>query len=146
MTIFTVAVNGAFAFLIPVGILVIKDTSDYKGFLLDFIFYVLFTPVSVNMLTKIMKIMENIMVAKEAVKRIDSILDEKPLKESEHPQKIRGRRVSFENVTFTYPGNTSPTLNDISFTISEGQTIALVGSSGSGKSTVAALIPRFFRC
>ncbi|WP_270563783.1 ABC transporter ATP-binding protein [Clostridium beijerinckii] len=144
MTIFTVAVNGAFVFLIPVGVLVIKNTSDYKGFLLDFIFYVLFTPVSVNMLTKIMKIMENIMVAKEAVKRIDAILYEKPLKESEDPRKINGRRVSFEHVTFTYPGNTSPTVDDISFTINEGETIALVGASGSGKSTVAGLIPRFF--
>lgn len=144
MTSFTVVVNGAFALLIPVGVLIITNTSDYKGFLLDFIFYVLFTPVSVNMLMKIMRLIENIMVANEAVRRIDAILDEKSLKEPEHSQKISGKSVSFEHVTFTYPGNTSPALKDVSFTVNEGQTIALVGPSGSGKSTAASLIPRFF--
>jgi ATP-binding cassette, subfamily B, bacterial len=52
--------------------------------------------------------------------------------------------VAFEHVTFVYPGSTEPALRDVSFTAHPGQTVALVGMSGSGKSTVASLLPRFF--
>lgn len=51
----------------------------------------------------------------------------------------------FENVSFAYPGNTStPVIKDISFTAQPGQTIAFIGSTGSGKSTLIQLIPRFY--
>jgi ATP-binding cassette subfamily B protein len=48
----------------------------------------------------------------------------------------------FKNVTFTYPGNSAPTLEDISFTIEKGKTLAIIGKTGSGKSTLINLIPR----
>jgi ATP-binding cassette subfamily B protein len=51
--------------------------------------------------------------------------------------------VAFEGVTFCYPGAAAPALDDVSFTIAPGETVALVGMSGSGKSTAAALLPRF---
>ncbi|KQN67889.1 lipid A ABC transporter ATP-binding protein/permease MsbA [Rahnella sp. R3(2024)] len=52
--------------------------------------------------------------------------------------------VEFKNVTFTYPGRDIPALRDISFDLPEGKTIALVGRSGSGKSTIANLLTRFY--
>ena len=52
--------------------------------------------------------------------------------------------IEFNNVVFTYPTRTSPALNNVSFKIPAGQTIALVGRSGAGKSTIANLIPRFY--
>ena len=52
--------------------------------------------------------------------------------------------ISFENVTFSYPGQTNKTLDKISFTAKAGEMIALVGASGGGKSTLAGLIPRFY--
>jgi len=51
----------------------------------------------------------------------------------------------FESVGFTYPGTEKPALNDINLDIQPGETIALVGSSGSGKSTMMSLIPRFYQ-
>lgn len=50
----------------------------------------------------------------------------------------------FRNVTFTYPGREVPALRDISLSIPAGKTVALVGRSGSGKSTIASLITRFY--
>jgi len=52
--------------------------------------------------------------------------------------------VDFRNVTFTYPGRDTPALRDINLHIPEGKTVALVGRSGSGKSTIAGLITRFY--
>lgn len=57
--------------------------------------------------------------------------------------KIRGE-VEFDNVTFTYPGGEVPVLNNISFKAKKGETIAFIGSTGSGKSTLINLIPRFY--
>ena len=57
--------------------------------------------------------------------------------------RVKGN-IEFKNVTFTYPTRNNPALNDISLKIKAGQTIALVGRSGAGKSTIANLIPRFY--
>lgn len=59
------------------------------------------------------------------------------------PSRVRGE-VKFEHVTFTYPGTTTPALVDVNLHIKPGQTIALVGPTGSGKSTIAQLLPRFY--
>ncbi len=56
----------------------------------------------------------------------------------------RNGEVTFENVTFSYPGAEEAVLHDISFTAKPGQTTALIGSTGSGKSTIVNLIPRFY--
>jgi ATP-binding cassette, subfamily B, bacterial MsbA len=58
--------------------------------------------------------------------------------------RVRGR-VEYTRVNFRYPSGDAPALRDVSFTIEPGQTLALVGASGSGKTTVASLLPRFYR-
>ncbi|MGX9462049.1 lipid A export permease/ATP-binding protein MsbA [Shewanella sp. A14] len=57
--------------------------------------------------------------------------------------RVQGK-LTFDNVTFTYPGQDKPALNGIDFEVKPGKTIALVGRSGSGKSTIASLITRFY--
>ena len=56
----------------------------------------------------------------------------------------RALRWRFENVTFAYPGSARPALRDVSLTVPAGATVALVGPSGGGKSTLASLVPRFW--
>lgn len=143
MTAFMVAIHASFAVLIPAGILLINHAPDYKGFLLDLIFYIIFTPACAGMLNKIMYASTYKMIAEESVRRLDTLFDEKPLEKAIVPKNPKGAAIKFDHVTFTYAGNIEPALSDISFTIPQGKTVALVGSSGGGKSTVASLIPRF---
>ena len=87
---------------------------------------------------------EQLMAAKSAVNRIEEVINEQPLSESATPQQPKDASVSFENVSFSYAGAEKKALDQISFEIAEGKTVALVGASGSGKSTAAKLIPRFY--
>ena len=52
--------------------------------------------------------------------------------------------VTFDHVTFAYPDGEEAVLKDVSFTVRKGETIAFIGSTGSGKSTLVSLIPRFY--
>ncbi len=144
MTCFTVCINAIFAFLIPAGILLIASATNYEVFLLDFIFYILFTPYCTVMMTRILFSSENSMLAKDAVSRVMSILEEKPLKESTHPLQPKDASITFDKVTFTYKDARQPALNNVSFHVPQGTTVALVGPSGGGKTTAASLIPRFW--
>lgn len=144
MTCFTVCINAIFAFMIPAGILLIASAADYKAFLLDLIFYILFTPFCTVMMTRILFSSENSMLAKDATTRVMSILNEEPLKEPERPLSPKDASVTFDKVTFTYKDANQPALNNVSFHVPQGATYALVGPSGGGKTTVASLIPRFW--
>lgn len=142
---FTITINAPSLLFIPIGILMISHAKDYNGFLLDLIFYMLFAPTCVNMMGKIMFSGESIMGAKEALSRIEEILNAKPLKEnSKGDVELKDYSVTFRDVVFAYEGSKKPAINNVNFTIPQGKTYALVGPSGGGKSTLASLIPRFW--
>lgn len=147
LTGFNVALNGTFILLIPVACMIINGISGqaaYQDVLLDFLFYSLFTPVCTTMMNRVMFAGEQLMAAKSAVTRIEGILKEQPLADAAHTMEPKNASVTFENVSFSYPGTEVRALDGISFEIPEGKTVALVGASGSGKSTAAQLIPRFY--
>ena len=147
LTGFTVTLNGTFVLLIPVAMFILSGISGqaaYENIVLDFLFYSLFTPVCATMMNRIMFASEQLMAAKSAVSRVDEILQEKPLKEPEHPMIPTDASIVFSDVSFAYPGAKEKALDNISFEVPAGKTVALVGASGSGKSTAASLIPRFY--
>ena len=147
LTGFTVTLNGTFVLLIPVAMFILSGISGqaaYENIVLDFLFYSLFTPVCATMMNRIMFASEQLMAAKSAVSRVDEILQEKPLMEPEHPMIPADASIVFSDVSFSYPGATEKALDHISFVVPAGKTVALVGASGSGKSTAASLIPRFY--
>ena len=138
---------GTFILLIPTALMLFSAASgqaDRQKLFLDFLFYSLFTPVCTTMMNRIMFASEQLMAAKSAVSRIEAILQEKPLKESNTQKQPKDASVVFEDVSFTYPGAKKKALYHVSFEVPDGKKIALVGASGSGKSTAASLIPRFY--
>ena len=144
MTAFTAAIHGTFFLLIPAGILLAANTPDYTHFLLSFIFYVIFTPACASMLMKVMFSGNYKMIADEAVRRVDSILSEKPLADSGIKTYPKGCDIVFSDVSFTYPNAEIAAVSQVNIKIPEGTTAALVGPSGGGKTTIASLIPRFW--
>ena len=142
MMFYTAAINGVFATLIAGGLLLTQDGVT-SGFLLDLIFYIIITPVISVTLTRIMFQSENAMIVDDALQRIDSVLNLKPLEETKHPKHPQNASVELESVHFSYDGE-KEVLKDISLTIPAGQTVAFVGPSGGGKTILANLISRFF--
>lgn len=142
MTGFTTVLNGTFLLLIPLGMLLCSGGG--WPVLVDLIFYILFTPLCATMMMRIMYAGQATMEADEAVRKLDEILAVQPLPESGRPQRARGADIELKNVTFTYPQAKAPALRQVSFRVRAGQTVALVGPSGGGKTTAASLIPRFW--
>lgn len=142
MIFYTAAINGVFAFLIA-GAILFTQNGVTNEFLINLLFYIIITPVISVTLTKIMYMSEEGMVIEDALQRIDSVLNTEPMKESINPQHPKNASVALENVHFSYDGK-NDVISGISLNIEEGQTIAFVGPSGGGKSTLASLISRFF--
>ncbi len=142
MTLYTLAINSIFAFLI-IGAFWFSHGNITGDFLLDMLFYIIITPVITVVLTKIMYMNENEMMVKDAIDRIDSVLNMEPLTDPAKPSHPADNSVELRGVTFSYDG-TKNALSDISLKISTGQTAAFVGPSGGGKSTLASIVARFF--
>ena len=142
-TCFLTFINGAFALLIPAALL-LASGGDVRAVLVNFIFYALFAPACGQMINRIMYMSEAVMEADEAVGRLDEILSQKPMENTGIEKQPADAAVSFDHVTFTYPGADRPALSDVSFSVRPGQVTALVGPSGGGKTTAASLIPRFW--
>lgn len=145
MTAFTVSINGFFALLIPAGILLAGSVVDVK-FFANFMFYIIFTPICAVMMMKIMTVSQDWMLASCALDSIEAILNENPLVDPINPQKPKNHSIEFEGVYFDYENadGDEHILNDVNLKINENETVALVGSSGGGKTTIASLIPRFW--
>lgn len=142
MMLYTAAINGVFAFLIVGGLLFTRNgvTSE---FLLNLLFYIIITPVISLTLTRIMYMSENELVVADALARVDSVLDAEPVPENDHPRHPKDASVSLKDVHFSYDSKTD-VIKGVSLKIQPGQTVAFVGPSGGGKSTLANLVCRFF--
>ncbi len=144
MVAFNSIINSSFLVLVPTALIIGFVSSDLTGFTQSFLFYVIFSPACAVMLNKILYMTSYKMQAEEAMRRIDMILTADTQKESDSPAHPINYDVRFENVTFTYETAGQPAVSNLSFTAKTGTTTALVGHSGSGKSTAASLIPRFY--
>ena len=142
MMFYTAAINGVFAFLIA-GALWFTADGVTNAFLLNLIFYIVITPVISLTLTKMMYMSENNMIVKDALERIDGVLSVGPMSESKIPKHPVDSSVELNDVHFSYDGK-NEVIRGVSMNIGAGQTVALIGPSGGGKSTLAGLIARFF--
>ena len=141
------ATEGAFVFLVPVALLLAPgalQSGTFAGFLTDFVFYAVFSAVVSTALARIMFASSGVMMASTALGRIAQVMNAPTMEITDHPQTPKDNSVEFRDVCFTYDGADLPALNHVSFRCEPGQTIALVGPSGGGKTTAASLIPRFW--
>ena len=139
--------EGAFVFLVPAALFLAPGalaTGSFAGFVTDFAFYAVFSAIISTALARIMFASSGIMLAGTALGRIRMVMEAPELKAPERPRAPQGSRVEFRDVSFTYDGAETPALSHVSFTVEPGQTVALVGPSGGGKTTAASLIPRFW--
>lgn len=139
--------ESAFVFLVPVALFLAPGalaSGKYAGFITNVAFYAVFSAIISTALAKVMFAASGMMLADTALKRIDHVMNAPEQKVASEPQAPKGNRVVFRNVTFTYQGSELPALKNVSFAVEPGQTVALVGPSGGGKTTAASLIPRFW--
>lgn len=123
---------------IPERVAVIGDMTAFTQYALQVV-------MAFIMIVMIFIILPRAMVS---AKRINEVLDTQPsivYNKSVGSGKCRGE-VEFKNVKFAYPDASSPCLENISFHINPGETFAIIGATGSGKSSVVNLLPRFYDC
>lgn len=144
MSAYTVIINSFVFVLAPVAILLIGRSGDYAQVLLDFFLFALITPVFSQSIMKSMYLDQALGQAAEAIGRLDKLTAFAALPAAAAPKPVRNFDIGFDNVSFRYPDAAQKAVDSVSFTIPEGSTVALVGSSGSGKTTIARLVPRFW--
>ena len=153
-------VNRAMTFMMPMMMLImngitilivwsgahgVSDGQMQVGDMMAFIQYTMQIIMSFLMICMISIMLPRAAVAAD---RVDEILTSRTaIEDPKTPEKLEESRkgeVKFDHVSFRYPGAEEDVLHDISFTAKPGQTTAIIGSTGSGKSTMINLIPRFY--
>ncbi len=137
--------NGISLLIVWVGAHGIDNGTMQVGNMMAFIQYTMQIVMSFLMIS-----MVSIMLPRASVSanRINEIIEtEEAIKDSNEPKKLDSNKkglVEFKNVSFRYPDSDEEVLSDITFTAEPGKTTAIIGSTGSGKSTIVNLIPRFY--
>lgn len=145
MPVMMIVMNGLTLLITWMGAHQVAQSTMQVGDMMAFMQYAMQVVMSFLMLTMVFVIIPRASVSGN---RIADVLDEKlsiiDPQTPKHFDKTSMGRVDFEHVAFKYPGAEENILCDISFTAMPGQTTAIIGSTGSGKSTIVNLIPRFF--
>ena len=139
--------EGAFIFLIPVALIIAPgalESGSFATFVTNFAFYAVFSAIISTALARVMFAASGMMLARTALGRINTVMNAPVLKVTDNPKTPADNSVEFRNVSFTYEGSELPALDHVSFKVRPGETVALVGPSGGGKTTAASLIPRFW--
>ncbi|NCB43116.1 MAG: ABC transporter ATP-binding protein [Clostridia bacterium] len=144
MSFYTAVMQSAAFFLIPMGIFLINNGENLSLVFASFIFYILISPTFTLLLMKSMYFRQNAMIAEQAIDRLDSLLSYPEMRYGESVKNISNYNLEFKDVVFCYNGTDKPAINKISFKLEEGETLALVGASGSGKTSIARLAARFW--
>ena len=141
------ATEGAFMFLVPVALFLAPaalKNGSFAEFVTDLAFYTVFSAVVSTALARVMFASSGTMMARTALARISQVMSAPVLEVTDDPEVPADNSIEFRDVSFTYDGAEIPALDHVSFRVEPGETVALVGPSGGGKTTAASLIPRFW--
>lgn len=143
MVAFTASANGIFAALI-IAAYVLTGHGVTDKFILNLIFYILITSVLTVTLMKLAYAGESQLMVRDAINRMDGILNMELLPEPADGQTPKDTSVELDKVVFSYAGADKNAVDGISLKIASGEHVAFVGPSGGGKTTLASLIARFW--
>ncbi|MCR4640618.1 MAG: ABC transporter ATP-binding protein/permease, partial [Lachnospiraceae bacterium] len=143
MSGFMTCINAIFAFIVIAAFVVTKNGVDNAA-ILNIMYYIIITPLVTIALTKIAYSGEAEMTLIDALKRVDKIMELKPLEEGRSDLKTTDHGIELKNVSYRYKDANRDAVNDVTLSIEPGEHVALVGPSGSGKTTLAELMVRFF--
>ncbi|MDO5707203.1 MAG: ABC transporter ATP-binding protein [Andreesenia angusta] len=130
-------------FLIPVSIIIINNNGNIGEVISNFILYILVAPQLSLVLLKSGYFKYKYLMANQAIDRFNCLLNYEEMKYPEKTAEFKGPEIEFKEVNFSYD-KAKNVLDSISFKVEKGETLALVGSSGSGKTTIARLAARFW--
>ena len=136
--------NGVSILIVWAGAHLVNDGSLMIGDMLAYLQYAMHVIMSFLFITMMFIMIPRAIVS---AKRIGEVLDVEPsVEDPEMPETVEDHRgvVEFDHVSFSYPDAEKEVLEDISFTAGPGRTTAIIGGTGSGKSTLISLIPRFY--
>ena len=157
--VFTALVNGFILFALPFcAYFITRDTFNLYDILIC-IFFILLSNGLIAPFLRLFNLSSELMQISEAVERVDKIFSAKPLAQSENPRKITRFDIEFKNVDFAYQNPnekasvknaqdftlaTKSALKNVSFRLKQGESLAIVGRSGAGKSSIVHLLARFY--
>ena len=144
MSFYTAIMQSAAFFLVPMAIILVGRGNNVPLVIADFIFYLLISPIFTMLLMKSMHFQQNAMIAEQAIGRLDELLSYPSMEYPDTPKDVAGYDLEFRDVVFSYEGAEKRAIDRLSFKKNEGERIALVGASGSGKTTIARLAARFW--
>lgn len=139
---FRVVILSVATFLVPAGILLLTKKPNDMATMRTVLFFWIVAPAMSVPCLKLRDFAEGMNLLEDVVQRVWDVLVEKELAEGKYTEKLKNYDIIFEKVCFSY--EKEQVLKDISFIAKQGELTALVGASGAGKSTIGALIPRFY--
>ena len=141
--VMNIVLNAAVVGIIYIGSIQVKSGDIAPGAVMAAITYISQILNGMMMLAMIFQTLSRGIVS---AKRLEEIVVSEPvIKDGERsPEQKAGGTISFRNVSFTYPDNGVKVLNDINLDIQKGETVAVIGATGSGKTSLVNLIPRFY--
>ena len=139
---FRVVILSVATFLVPAGILLLTKKPNDMATMRTVLFFWIVAPAMSVPCLKLRDFAEGMNLLEDVVQRVWDVLVEKELAEGKYAEKLKNYDIIFEKVCFSY--EKEQVLKDISFIAKQGELTALVGASGAGKSTIGALIPRFY--
>lgn len=144
MAFYTVIMQSAAFFLVPFAILFISSGGDIALTIINFIFYLVIAPNFALLFMRSMYFQNYATLAKETIDRFDKILDYAEMDFVKEGKKTNSYDIEFKDVVFAYDGVETNAVDGVSFTVKQGERVALVGASGGGKTTIARLAARFW--
>ncbi len=140
---YVVFVESTAFFLVPIAILLIGNEASFGEILSDFILYIIVAPLIGLTMMRSAYFSQQKNIAEQAIDRFNELFEYNKLEYPEKGVEFKGQDIEFKNVSFSYDGEKN-VLDNINFRVAKGETLALVGASGGGKTTIARLAARFW--